>query len=72
MGIGDQLLLTRKRLKLTQRQFADDLGITKRTVIRIELGYMKPKPGTKKLIEMWLSRHSLREEEIIDGSSYVE
>jgi DNA-binding XRE family transcriptional regulator len=58
---SDRLLVTRKQLGKSQRQIADDIGITKLTILRIENGQHMPKPSTKRLIEMWIERNQPHE-----------
>lgn len=54
---------TRKVARVTQKQLAELLGITKLTVLRLENGHQVPHPPTRRLIEMWIEQHKQREEE---------
>ncbi len=65
MTLGQQLKEARLRFpRKTQRQVADAIGITKRTVIRIENGYVVPQPRQRVLVEMWILRKKSEEKEI--------
>ncbi len=65
MTLGQQLKEARLRFpRKTQRQVADAIGITKRTVIRIENGYVVPQPRQRMLVEMWILRKRADEKEV--------
>ncbi len=65
MTLGQQLKEARLRFpRRTQRQVADAIGITKRTVIRIENGYTIPHQRQRMLVEMWILRKRAEEREV--------
>ncbi len=70
MTLGQQLKEARLRFpRKTQRQVADAIGITKRTVIRIENGYVVPQPRQRVLVEMWILRKQSEEREIYQNAA---
>jgi len=58
LELPSRLRVTRNLLGKTQRQVADDIGITKLTVVRIERYNQIPRPNTVALIETWIERNT--------------
>jgi len=48
--IADKILLLRRAHKLTQEQFAEKVGLDRRTIARAEEGKHRPSPETMELI----------------------
>ena len=58
-GLRESLIVARKRLKRSQRVVAEETGLDRATIQRVEGGKMV-KSSTRLLVEMWILRNTLR------------
>ena len=59
MSLGNDIKLLRQRCRLSQQDFAKELGVSFATINRIESGKSKPTYKTMKLIDDYCKKNAI-------------